>query len=174
MRAMSSLLVIAIVGAGCIVRTVTVPAVQNLAVRGFIAHADREWPGTAQQQAQTADTLDWLASAIQSLAGTRRLSVPDLAARLQELRALVKEFAAGDSDELEQARLLRRTFAAGAALVDDLVVATGLERVGARESRLKRAAEAIDVSRLPRHQADTIERYFQRASEALQRVDRGA
>jgi hypothetical protein len=39
---------------------------------------------------------------------------------------------------------------------------------------VRRAAESLDPERLPRQQADTIERYFRRASAALQRVDRGA
>jgi hypothetical protein len=173
MRAISVLLLTVIAGAGC-VRTVVLPPLQNLALRGFVAHADREWPGTPQQQAQTVDTLEWLASAIQSLADTRRLGVTDLPRRIQELRGLIKEFAAGDPANVEQARMLQRAFAAGASLIDDLTAAAGLMEGGARLSAVQQAAEAIDVTRVPRAQAERIERYFQRASEALQRIDRGA
>lgn len=173
MRAIPVLLLISIAGAGCVVRTVVLPPLQNLALRGFVAHADREWPGTPQQQAQTVDTLDWLAAAIQSLADTRRLAVTDLPQRIQELRALIKEFAAGDSGNVEQARMLQRAFAAGASLIDDLTAAAGLMEGGARVSAVRRAADAIDVTRVPRGQPERIEGYFQRASEALQRIDRG-
>jgi hypothetical protein len=164
----------AIVNSAC-ARTVVVPPAQDLMVRGFVAHAERDWPGTAQQQAQTVDTLDWLASALQSLATTRQLSILDFTSRLQEFRALIKEFAAGDSGQLQQTLVLRRTLAAGAALIDDVVAAAGVA-VSARDavSAVRRAAESLDPQQLPRQQPDTIERYFRQASEALQRVDRGA
>ena len=168
------LLSITALASGC-VRTVVVAPVQNLAVRGFMAHADREWPGTAQQQAQTVDTLDWLASAIQSLATTKLLPDPDRTKRIQDFRALLKEFSSGNSERTEQALVLRRTFAAGAALVDDLVTAVRLDRSArARVSALHRAAESVDPARAPRRQPDVLERYFYQASELLRRVDRGA
>lgn len=172
MRAVGMLAALALVSAGCVVRTVVMPPLENLMVRGFVAHADREWPGTRAQQAQTADTLDWLASAIQSLATTRRLAVPELEARLKELRALIQEFARGKPDDPGQADRLRRSFVAGAGLIDDLLVGAGLAD-GGRTTAVRRAAEALDVGRLPWRQPDAIERYFQAASEAVQRVDRG-
>lgn len=123
---------------GC-VKTVVVPPLQNAAVRGFAAHADREWPGTAQQQALTVDTLDWLASAIQSLASTRQLSVGDLPARVQALRVQLKAFAGGNAEQLEQAARLRQLFMTAAALLNDVVVAAGRsdleERVPRRSAR---------------------------------------
>jgi hypothetical protein len=169
-----ALLIVLTLGSGC-VRTIVIPPLQNLAVRGFVAHADRDWPGTAQQQALTVDTLDWLASAVQSLATAKRLSVENVAGRVQEFRALIKEFAAGKPDQLQQAVVLRRTFLTGAALIDDIVGAAGIDLPdddGASEVR--QAAESLDPERLPQQQADAIERFFRQASQALQRVDRGA
>jgi hypothetical protein len=168
------LVIAAAMSASC-ARTIVVRPLQDVSVRGFVAHAERDWPGTAQQQALTADTLDWLASAVQSLATTKQLRVADLPGRLQAFRALLKEFAAGDPEQLAQTLVLRRTFAAGAALIDDLVAAAGLEPAGDRPpSDVRRAADALDSGRLPRQQAEVIERYFRQASQALQRVDRGA
>jgi hypothetical protein len=156
--------------AGCVVRTVTLPPLENVAVRGFVGHAEREWPA-GPSQAQTADTLDWLVSAVESLANNRRLPIDNLNARVREFRALLKEFA-GSAENVGRTRDLRRAFVAGAGLVDDLLFAAGLAQPGGR-SPLRRAAESLDESRLPRQQTDVIERYFGAASEALQRVDRG-
>jgi hypothetical protein len=172
MRLIEMLLITAL-ASGC-VRTVVVAPVQNLAVRGFMAHADREWPGTAQQQAQTADTLDWLAAAIQSLATTKLPADSDRAKRIQEFRALIKEFSSGNPERTDQALVLRRTFATGAALIDDLVTAVELDRSARRRvSALRGVAESVDPGRPPRRQPDVVERYFHQASELLRRVDRG-
>jgi hypothetical protein len=168
MRAFIALLVIALSATGCVVRTVTLAPLQNLAVRGFAAHADREWPGTAAQQAQTADTLDWLASAIQSLATNRRLAVPDLASRMRTLRATIEEFQRGSSEAPGQAHVLHRAFTVAASLVDDLLETADLDRA----PELKRAVDDFDRTVLPRRQPEAIERYFKEASAALQRVDR--
>jgi hypothetical protein len=169
-RAAGVLLASAIAAAGCVVRTVTLEPLDNLAVRGFVAHADREWPA-APSQAQTADTLDWMASAVESLANTRRLPVTNVNGRVQQLHALIKEFASGDAASLDRTRVLRRIFTAGAMLVDDLLFAAGLEE-SKEGSPLRRAAESLDETLLPRRQPDVIERYFQAVSEALQRIDR--
>ena len=166
------LLVSVVAAVGCIVRTVTLPPLDNVAVRGFVAHADREWPA-APSQAQTADTLDWLATAIESLANNRRLPIDNLSGRVRELRTLIKQFAGASAESPERTRLMRGAFMTASRLVDDLLFAAGLEESSDR-SPLRRAAEALDVRRLPREQPDAIERYFREASEALQRVDRGA
>jgi hypothetical protein len=164
-----------LLGSSCARSTVVMPPPQNIAVRGFVLHAERDWPGTAEQQAQTVDTLDWLASAVQSLATTKGLSIENLAGRLQEFRASIKELAAGKPDQLQQTSVLRRTFVAGAALIEDVAAAAGLDLAqDAGMSAVRRAAESLDPERLPRQQADAIERYFRQASAALQRVDRGA
>jgi hypothetical protein len=161
-----------IVTAGCLVRTVTLAPLENIAVRGYVAHAEREWPA-APSQAQTADTLDWLATAVESLANTRRLPIDNLARRVRELRALITEFASGSAESLTRTRTLRRAFLSGAALVDDLLFAAGLKDSRDR-SGMWRTAESLDEAQLPRRQSDVVERYFRQVSDALQRVDRGA
>lgn len=168
-RAVVVSLMFAIAGTSC-VRTVYITPVQNLALRGFIAHAEENWPATPQQQAQTADTLDWLASAIQSLATTKSLTVADLSTKLQAFRASIKEFAAGKPDNPEQPRTLQRMFVDGASLVDELLAASHLDRATA----VSQAAEALDLNQPLQRQPRIIERYFREVSGALQRVDRGA
>jgi hypothetical protein len=173
---MRILLIIAVaaVASGC-TRTVVVQPLQNVSVRGFVLHADREWPGTPEQQALTADTLDWFASAIQSLATTRQLTVRDLPTRMQEFQSALKEFSAGDSKQVQQAVVLQRLFSSGADLVADVAAAAGLaEDAGDDVSNVRRAAESLDENRLPSQQPDVIEAYFREASRLLQRVDRGA
>lgn len=172
LRPAAVLVVSAVAAAGCIVRTVTLAPLENLAVRGYVAHAEREWPA-APSQAQTADTLDWMTSAVESLGNNRRLPIDNLAGRLRELRVLIKEYASANGEDLARTRTLRRAFLTGASLVDDLLFAAGLERSRDRSS-IRRAAEALDEAQLPRRQPDVIERYFQEVSDALQRVDRGA
>lgn len=169
-RALGVLLASGLMAAGCVVRTITLAPLDNIAVRGYVAHAEREWPA-APSQAQTADTLDWLAMAVESLANTRRLPIDDLSGRVRELRALIKEFAGSES--LSRTRTLRRAFLSAAALVDDLTFAAGLKD-SRKRSVIWRTAEALDETELPRRQPEVIQRYFQQVSDALQRVDRGA
>jgi hypothetical protein len=69
--------------------------------------------------------------------------------------------------------VLRRAFASGAQLIDDLAFAAGVNEKKGR-SPLLRAAESLDERELPRQQPDAIERFFLAASDALQRIDRGA
>lgn len=161
-----------VVAAGCVVRTVTLAPLENIAVRGYVAHAEREWPA-APSQAQTADTLDWLATAVESLANNRRLPIDNLSGRVRELRALIKEFASGSAESLTRTRTLRRAFLTGAALVDDLLFAAGLKD-SRKRSVIWDTAESLDEAQLPRRQPAVIERYFRQVSDALQRVDRGA
>jgi hypothetical protein len=158
---------------GCTKPVVVAPA-QNLAVRGFVAHAERDWPGTPQQQTLTVDTLDWLATAIQSLATAKQLTVPNFAGRMQEFRAELKKFASGKPEQPGQATMLRQLFLSGAALVDDVANSAGVEDADDQLTAVRRAAESFAEQQLPQKQPDVIERYFQAASQALQRVDRGA
>jgi hypothetical protein len=163
-------IVAGVLAAGCVVRTVTLAPLDNLAVRGFVAHAEREWPA-APSAAQTVDTLDWMAMAVESLAGTRRLAVENLPARLGQLRASIKEFSSTGAESLTRTRVLKRIFTDGAGLIGDLARAAGTRDVD--YEALERVAGALDIDELPRNQPDVIERYFQEASNALQRVDRG-
>jgi len=157
------------------VRTVVIPPLENVAVRGFVAHAERDWPGTAAQKTLTTDTLDWLAMAVESLVKTKQLSITEFSPRLREFRAAIEEVAAGNPQELEQTLRLRRTFEIGAALIADLIVAAGLERSGdGYVSEIRDAAGSLDAAKLPHRQPEAIEQYLERASEALQEVDRRA
>ena len=158
-----------LIGSGCVVRTVTLKPLDNIAVRGFVAHAEREWPA-APSGAQTADTLDWLVLAVESLARSHAADVPDLAGRVRDVRALLSEFTAANAQSLERTRILRRAFAESAALISDLSAAVDAGDVD--RAALRRAADALDPNQLPREQPDAIERYFQAASEALQHIDR--
>jgi hypothetical protein len=173
---MRTLIFMAFVAAavGC-VRTVALPPLQNVAVRGFVAHAEREWPGSPEQQELTADTFDWLATAMESLATTRQLEVADLSGRMQQLRADLKEFSGGEAGRAEQTAVLRKLFSSGADLLSDVARASGMEgKVRGGLSNVRRAAESLDDSRPPSEQAEVIEKYFREASDVLQRLDRGA
>jgi hypothetical protein len=165
------LVVSATASAACVVRTVTLPPLENVAVRGFVLHAEREWPA-APSGAQTVDTLDWMITAVESLANNRRIAVDDLSVRVRHLRTLMKEFATINAESVERTRVLRRVFSDGAVLIGDLAFAAGVDAV--KPADLRRAAESLDLNQVPGRQADRIERYFQAASEALQHIDRGA
>jgi hypothetical protein len=164
-------MVSATAAAACVVRTVTLPPLENVAVRGFVAHAEREWPA-APSGPQTVDTLDWMVTAVESLANNRRIAVDNLSGRVRQVRGLIKEFSSMNAESLERTRVLRRIFVDGAALIADLAFAAGTDDVD--RAALRRAAESLDVNQLPRRQSERIERYFQAASEALQHIDRGA
>ena len=156
------------------VRTVVVAPLDNPGVRGFVAHADREWPGTPQQQTLTVDTLDWLATAVQSLATTRQVASAEFPKQLQEFRATLKEFAAGDPSQLQQTAVLERLFTQSATLVSAVSDTVNDDELREQLSSVKTAAAALDSDRLPREQPDTIERFFRETSIALQRIDRAS
>jgi hypothetical protein len=110
--------------------------------------------------------------AIQSLATSKQLDVPDFATRMQDLRAGITTFAAGKSEAVEQTVVLRRALTTSAALIADLADLADAADLD-RPDQLRRVAESLDSSRPPRQQPDTIERFFRLASDTLQRLDRG-
>jgi hypothetical protein len=113
-----------------------------------------------------------MAMAVESLANNRRIAVDGLSGRVRQLRGLIKEFTAASPESLGRTRVLQRAFVDGASLIGDLAFAAGVDDVDRRS--LRRAAEALDPNQLPHRQPDKIERFFHAASDALQRIDRGA
>jgi hypothetical protein len=146
--------------------------VQNDSLRLYVAHAQRTWPGTPEQQSMTAGTLERLGDAIASLAVTKGATSPAITQRTSSLRASTRGFATGKPGAVAQAAALRKTFLIGAALVRAVVTASGLAKnLDEQVTSLERSAQTLDPAQPLPQQADAIEQFFRDAAAVLDRVD---
>jgi hypothetical protein len=165
-----------VVVAGCAAAACATRAADTAVLTEYRQQVQREWPGESHQQALTTDTLRLLAAAIGAVAERRTEAWPELASRLERMRADTEAYRLGQPGTLDQSAALRRIFMNTAGLITELVERAGVaERpVDPRLSALHRAAESLAPDMLLRRQPDTLERFFHHAGEALHRVDHGA
>jgi hypothetical protein len=160
--------------AACATRHLGAPPVGfvvNDSLRLYVAHAEQDWPGVAEQQSMTADTLERLADAIASLAQAQGAVPRPIAGRLSALRSSTATFALGKPGTVAQAAALRETFVTAASLTRLLVESTRAAETQGTLAALERAATGIDADKPLPQQADAIEHFFLQAAAALERVD---
>lgn len=150
-------------------------AVNDPALRDFMAQTDRERPGESYQQAITVESLSLLASAIASLAQQNGAQVR-LADDIARLRANIRGYRAGLPDDERQSARLRRTLVQASGLIDRLVAEARHERRASDPelNALRRAAESLDQDQSLGGQPKVIDRFLGHAAAILQRLDHRA
>ena len=139
------------------------------ALQSFVAHVEREWPGQAEQQAITVESLNLLADTVRSIASARGQLTPDTLTVLDRLRTETQRFASGKPDNTTQSTQMRHVLTTATDLLARLAASAGTE-TQSRLAALRRAADGLDARQPLFRQPDVLERYFHQAAELLSDV----